>query len=84
MRKIILAALAAGSVMAASPALAQSASGTVNVSGSVASKCTATTPINGTIALNELALSTGLVDPAFTSATLWLNGCENAPALSGL
>ena len=68
MRKIILAALAAGSVMAASPALAQTASGTVNVSGTVASKCSAITPISGTIALGELALANGTVDSAFSGA----------------
>jgi hypothetical protein len=67
MRKIILAAITAGSAMAASPAFAQSASGTVNVTGTVASKCTASAPITGSITLNELAVAAGTVDAAFSS-----------------
>lgn len=68
MKKIVCIAMAA-TALAASPALAQNASGTVNVSGSVASKCTASTPISDAITLNELALATGKVDQAFSSQT---------------
>ena len=69
MNKMILAALAASSALIAVPAAAQSASGTVNVTGSVQAKCTAITPITGTITLNELALANGTVDSAFSSNT---------------
>jgi hypothetical protein len=66
MNKIIFTALLAGSATAASPAFAQSATGTVEVSGTVASKCTASAPISGTIDLGELALDSGTVDTAFS------------------
>jgi hypothetical protein len=69
MKKIVLAALAATSALIAVPAAAQNASGTVNVSGTVAPKCTAITPIAGNIVLNELALANGTVDTAFTANT---------------
>ena len=68
MKKIVYIAMAA-TAFAASPALAQNASGTVGVSGSVAGKCTAMTPITGSITLNELALASGKVDSAFSSQT---------------
>lgn len=68
MKKIVYIAMAA-TALAASPALAQNASGTVGVSGSVAGKCTAMTPITGSITLNELALASGKVDSAFSSQT---------------
>lgn len=69
MKKLVLAALAASAMGAvASPAAAQSASGTVNVTGTVAAKCTASDPIGGNIVLNELAKSDGTVDSAFSNA----------------
>ena len=69
MKKIAFLA-AAACVALATPAMAQtSATGTVNVTGSVAAKCTAITPITGTIQLNELALANGTVDTAFSSTT---------------
>lgn len=74
MKKLILIGLGAAAI-SASPAMAQSAnaSGTVQVTGSVASKCTAQdTGITGTIPLGELALSTGLVDSAFSNNTAGL------------
>ena len=76
---LILAVLPALAV--ASPALAQtgSATGTVNIDGSVANRCVFTLP-NATISLGELSLaSTGKLDPAKVNgrtATLtgWCNG----------
>jgi hypothetical protein len=68
MKKIVFAALVAGSALAASPALAQSASGQIGVTGSVAAKCTASSEIGGTIALRELASANGTVDSAFSNA----------------
>ncbi len=69
MKKIALIALAASAAAIATPAAAQNASGTVGVTGTVAAKCTAITPITGTITLTELALANGTVDSAFTSQT---------------
>lgn len=69
MKKIAAIALFAAGLTAA-PAMAQTvATGTVNVSGSVAGKCTALTPITGAITLNELALSGGTVNGAFSNQT---------------
>ena len=67
MKKLFLAAIAASAAMAVSPAAAQTASGSVAVEGTVAAKCSATTPITGTITLNELAQSNGTVDQAFSA-----------------
>jgi hypothetical protein len=69
MKKIVFAALVAASAMAASPALAQSASGTIGVTGSVGAKCTASTEIAGTIALGELSRANGTVDSAFSNVS---------------
>ena len=68
MKKILTLALLASAAIA-TPALAQSASGTVAVIGTVAGKCTAITPITGTITLNEMANSAGTVISGFTNAT---------------
>jgi hypothetical protein len=68
MKKIIFAALAAASALTATPAFAQ-ASGTVEVSGTVAAKCSAVTPISGTISLGELARANGTVDSSFSGQT---------------
>lgn len=54
MRKLLI--LAVPAALAASPALAQSATGTVTIDGSVAGRCMFTVP-NKTISLGELALS---------------------------
>jgi hypothetical protein len=68
MKKIVFAALVAASALGATPALAQSASGTIGVTGSVGAKCTASTEIAGTIALGELSRASGTVDSAFSNA----------------
>ncbi|MBA4161405.1 MAG: hypothetical protein C0515_04860 [Novosphingobium sp.] len=81
MRKIlILAALPA--ILAASPALAQSATGTVNIDGSVAGRCMFTLP-NATISLGELSLaSNGKLDVSKVNGkTATLTGwCNNTAA----
>ena len=68
MKKIALSILAAASALAATPAFAQ-ASGSVDVTGTVAARCTAVTPISGSIALGELAKADGTIDPALSGAT---------------
>lgn len=67
MKKIALAA-AAISALVATPAFAQ-ASGTVDVTGTVVAKCTAITPITGSITLGELANANGTVNTAFSANT---------------
>lgn len=70
MRKLVIAALAATAMgIVAPPAAAETAAGTVNVAGTVAAKCTALTPIGGSIVLNELSQADGRVDGAFSNAT---------------
>ncbi|MGB7655328.1 MAG: hypothetical protein WBL74_07590 [Novosphingobium sp.] len=77
MRKLLV--LAVPALLVASPALAQSATGTVAIDGSVANRCMFTLP-NATISLGEISLvSNGKLDPAKVngkSATLngWCNG----------
>jgi hypothetical protein len=68
MRKIASIALAAAAAIA-TPAMAQNASGTVQVGGSVLGKCSAITPITGSITLNELALADGTVNTTFSNQT---------------
>ncbi|CAD7339843.1 hypothetical protein FIM10_14645 [Sphingomonadales bacterium 56] len=68
MKKLLVSALMLGSVATAAPAFAQ-ASGSVDVSGTVAAKCSAVTPISGSITLGELAKADGTVDPAFAGNT---------------
>ena len=53
MKKLVWSALFAAATVAAAPAFAQ-ASGTVDVTGTVAARCSAVTPISGSIALGEL------------------------------
>lgn len=69
MKTILACGVALGLAAFATPAAAQSASGNVNVTGTVGAKCTTATPISGTITLNELAQTDGTVDGAFTSQT---------------
>ena len=81
MRKLILLAIPA--VLAAGPALAQSAvTGTVDINGSVAGRCMFTLP-NATISLGEIALaSNGKLDTSKVngkSATL-TGWCNNTAA----
>lgn len=84
MRKLII--LAAPLALLASPALAQTATGTVSIDGSVAGRCLFTVP-NQTISLGELALAgtgatAGKLDVAKVNgqtATL-VGWCNNAAA----
>jgi hypothetical protein len=66
-------ALAAVAASAASATSAQTVSGTVNVTGSVASKCAVIpgggSTFTGTIALGELALADGTLDTSLSGAT---------------
>jgi hypothetical protein len=81
MRKIVL--IAAPLALVASPALAEDATGTVDITGSVAGRCLFTTP-SGLIELGELSLggsdsNAGRLDDSVVngeSATLvgWCNG----------
>ncbi len=67
MKKIALAAIAAAATLAsAQPSFAQ-ASGTVQVNGTVAAKCSAITAIAGTISLGELANANGTINAAFAN-----------------
>ncbi len=66
MKKIAYIAMAAAA-MAATPAMAQSASGSVAVTGWVGGKCTAQTPIAGAIDLGDLATSAGLINSTFSA-----------------
>lgn len=68
MKKLVWSALFAATAFAAAPAFAQ-ASGTVDVTGTVAARCSAITPISGSITLGELATANGKVDPAFAGNT---------------
>lgn len=70
MRKITTIAMIAAAAVAA-PAMAQSTSvaGTVDVTGSVAGKCSVPSAISGTITLNELAIANGTVNSTFSNQT---------------
>lgn len=68
MKKLVLSALMIGSAFAAAPAFAQ-ANGSVDVTGTVAARCSAVTPISGSITLGELAKADGTVDAAFSGNT---------------
>lgn len=69
MKKTVFSVLVAVSAFAATPAFAQTASGSVDVTGTVAARCTAVTPISGSIALGELAKADGTIDTAFSGNT---------------
>ena len=68
MKKLVLSVLVLGSALGATPALAQ-ATGSVDVTGSVAARCLAVSPISGNITLGELAKTDGTVDPSFAGNT---------------
>lgn len=69
MKKFTALALLATAAIA-TPAMAQtSATGTVQVTGTVAAKCAITSTAPTAITLNELALTNGTVDSAFSSQT---------------
>lgn len=65
MKKALLPALAASAALLATPAMAQTVTGTITLTGSVASKCMVLpgggSTFGTTIALGELSLATGLV-----------------------
>ena len=69
MKKIVLSALVLGSALASAPVFAQTVTGSVDVTGTVAARCSAVTPISGSITLGELAKADGTVDPAFAGNT---------------
>ena len=66
MKKIAYIAMAAAA-MAATPAMAQSATGSVDVTGFVLGKCTAQTPITDSINLGDLATSAGTINSTFSA-----------------
>lgn len=68
MKKLLLSAMLVGSVVGAAPAFAQ-ASGSVDITGTVAARCSAVTPVTGSITLGELAKADGTVDPGFAGNT---------------
>ena len=68
MKKLVLSVLVLGSALGATPAFAQ-ATGSVDVTGSVAARCLAVSPISGNITLGELAKTDGTVDPSFAGNT---------------
>jgi hypothetical protein len=67
MKKLVIAALAAGTAAFAVPAAAQSVSGTIDLTGTVAAKCTAAGGLNSSIDLGELAIADGTVNSAFSA-----------------
>ena len=69
MKKIAITAAALATLFAGAPAFAQNASGKVDVTGTVAAKCAAVTPITGSITLGELANANGTIDAAFGNNT---------------
>ena len=68
MKKLVLSVLVLGSALGATPAFAQ-ATGSVDVTGSVAARCLAVSPISGNITLGELAKTDGTVAPSFAGNT---------------
>ncbi|MCP3729551.1 hypothetical protein M9978_03840 [Sphingomonas sp. MG17] len=76
MMKTVLSILAVGTAMIAAPAMAQTVTGTVNITGSVAPKCIVATDASNmftvagaTVALGELADTDGRLKPTGTIAT---------------
>lgn len=85
MKKLVLAALAASAALAAAPAAAApgDATGTVNITGSVAPKCfvlpnNAGNTFGGTVALGELAQADGTLKSSADLSTLF--GSQNTAA----
>lgn len=85
MKKTIATLLISAVATVAAPAYAQ-ASGNVVVNGSVAPKCAAIQPINGTISLGELAREDGTVNKSFAGSdvkTMFTVRCNGSnPQLS--
>ena len=67
MKKTVSTLVIAAVALAAGPAFAQ-ASGTVQVTGNVASTCAALQPVTGSLDLGELAKDDGTIDQAFSKA----------------
>ena len=83
MRKIVLLALAASAASVATPAFAQNATGTVNITGSVADKCQVTPVIGGNYVtsrdLLELSQADGTLEASATLATRFGVAGSTAP-----
>lgn len=85
-----LAILATPLLLAATPAMAQSVNGTVNIDGSVAARCLFAIP-NATIHLNEISqlgsgatagtLNAGAVNGQTASLNAWCNGAASTMAV---
>lgn len=67
MKKLLFAALTASAALIAIPASAQSVSGNINLSGTVAAKCTAAGGLDDSINLGELAIADGTVNSALSA-----------------
>jgi hypothetical protein len=80
MKKIVIGALVAGTVLAAAPAPAQILSGTINVSGTIAPKCQVVFPgpaspsFTSTVDLGDISQANGTLRPSNDLATLFNNG----------
>lgn len=83
MKKIVLLALAASTVAVATPAAAQNATGTVNITGSVADKCQVTPVSTGNYVtsrdLLELSQADGTLEASATLATRFGLAGSTAP-----
>lgn len=88
MRKTIFAALAATSALIATPAAAQNATGTINITGNVEAKCQITDTsgavagFNSTVALGELAKQNGTLRDSSALSTLFNQGGTGTAAMS--
>ena len=90
MKKLVLAAMAAASMVAlAGPAAAQSVTGTINITGSVGSKCTVipsgggtSSTFGATVALGELAQADGSLKASGTLAALFNAGGDGTSAMA--
>jgi hypothetical protein len=75
MKKIVLAAMVSASALSATPALAQSIAGTVNVTGTVSGRCAIIegnaekASFTGTIDLGRLDTANGTLIPTLTSSS---------------
>lgn len=88
MRKLMI--IAAPLALAATPALAQSVTGTVNIDGTVAARCLFAIP-NATIHLNEISqtgsgasagtLNTAAVNGQLATLNAWCNGAASTMAV---
>jgi hypothetical protein len=83
MKKIVLLALAASTVAVATPAFAQNATGTVNITGTVGDKCQVTPGAGGNYVtsrdLLELSQADGMLEASSTLATRFGVAGSTAP-----